>query len=166
MTHEAERGDRQAQPRGRRGLWIALIVSLTVNLLFVGVIAGAAWARWHLGWMGPRHFSFSQSVERLIGELPDERRPVAENVLKSYTENVRPMWREVGAARQEVLDALKADQFERARARTAFDQLFERQMDARSQLSRHMLDLMEELSAEERQAFLGNFGQRRRGRRK
>lgn len=158
MTPAAD-GNGAGAPRRWRWLWTALIISLGLNLLVVGLVAGTGWRRWHDD--GRRHFSLSRSLERLSEQVPTERRATVAQSLERYRSDVKPRWQAVRQAREDLMRTLEADPYDEAAARAAVERLNGAQLDARQRLSQVMLDLMRSLTPEERRFLMRELKQRR-----
>ncbi len=154
-----------AQPaRGRRWPWILLILSLAFNLLFVGLVAGAVWTFRHGGWGGPRHHAFASSLRRVMKELPDERRKVAEEIVTRHRARIRPLRRQVHEARHAALQGLEADPFDEAGLKRKIEQLQSAEARLHKTVAGLVMELMKELTAEERRLFVRTVMRKRFGR--
>lgn len=149
---------------GRRWMPIALVVSLAINLLVLGLVAGVGWKRWHDEGREERGHPFSRGVERLIDRMPPERRRAAQAIFERYKADVRPLWREVGEARRRTIEAMEAEPFDPVRVQKSMEALRRAQAEAGDKFSAIMLELMPQLTAEERRELLRNFRRRDRDR--
>lgn len=150
-------------PPARRWGWprIVLISSLALNVLFIGAVVGAGWMHWRDG-PDHRRFSFSRGLEQLIQEMPADRKPIAQSVLDKYETEVRPRWKETREARREAFEALRAEPFDEAKAREAFDRVNEVRDNQRQRMGVLTFDLMRQLTPEERHIFLESMRTPRR----
>ena len=111
-----------AQP-ARRFNWLvaALIVSLAINLLFVG----AGVARWYAGFgPGERFMRLTQTQlipRRFFSELDRARRMELLAVFRANDKEIRDGRRAVKAQVGELADALEAEPYDAARARAAVE---------------------------------------------
>lgn len=152
-------GNESAAPR-RRWTRIALLISVALNVLFLGVVVGAGWMHWQDDGRA-RSFSFSRGVEKLIKDMPADRKPIAQSALDRYRNDVRPRWREVGEARRAAFEALRAEPFNEDQAKAALDRLDTLRESQRELMGTITFDLMRQLTPEERRTFLQALRQRR-----
>lgn len=140
--------------RKRRWLGALLVVSLALNLLFFGLVAGAIWSKRQGGWVGPRHHAFATAMRRVMKELPEDRRKVAEEIVTRHRAKVRPLRRQVRQARHAAVEGLEADTFDAA----AFAERLERLQSAEATMRKAMagmaMELMKTLTPEERRLFV------------
>jgi uncharacterized membrane protein len=139
---------------GRRWITIALVISLAVNLLVLGLAAGAGWKNWH----GGRRHAFSQGMERLLDKMPPERREPLQALFDRYKTEVRPMWRQVRDARRDVIESMRAEPYDENKVRESVAALHTRQAKARDEFTDVILQVMSKLSDEERSDLLSGFG--------
>jgi len=144
----------------RRWTRIALLISVALNVLFLGVVVGAGWIHWRDDGRG-RSFSFSRGVDQLIKGMPADRKPIAQSALDRYRNDVRPQWREVGEARRAAFEALRAEPFNEEQVKAAFDRLDALRESQRKLMGTITFDLMRQLTPEERRTFLQALRQRR-----
>ncbi len=159
MTQATGNEGASASPR-RRWLRIALLISLALNVLFLGVVVGAGWMHWRDEGRA-RTFSFSRGLDHLIKDMPADRRPIAQSALDRYRNEVRPRWREVGEARRAAFEAMRAEPFNEDQVKAAFDRLDAIRESQRKLMGTITFDLMRQLTPEERRAFLKALRQRR-----
>ena len=100
----------QPQPRLGRRLKIVLAVSLALNLLFVGLIAGAAFRFGGKG--GPQGPSMQSYAAPYMRALPREQRKAMNQTMRA--EGLMPSRAERGKFYQDVLGALRAETFDPA----------------------------------------------------
>ena len=138
-------------PRGMpRWMLVALFVSLAVNLLVVGSLAGAVWRH-----RVPRALT-SVVIPNLLGyasTLPTERRKQLEQQTRDERGHIRPFRREVRAAREETIKALVAEPFDRDRFLAAQARQAEAENRARSAVQDLYVKIADSLTPAERQAF-------------
>ena len=155
--------------KGWRWGRITLIVSLALNLLFVGAIGGSMWAMWAGYWGGPRHHAFAGAIRHLMQELPAERRQVARDVLKRHRAEIRPLRREVRKSRRAAARIMRQDPFDEAAFRAALGDMQKSELKIRTAIGEIAVDLAKTLTQDERRELLrglarhGRFG-RHRGR--
>lgn len=154
--------DSSAPPAKRRWVKPLLVVSLALNLLFVGLVAGAFWRHGFGAWGGPKGKIFAAAIEQLITELPAEKRKKAEDVLARLRSELQPRAQERRKARARAIKALTADPFNEENFRDALANV--RAIRAGVDKARHELgvELVRKLSVEERQRLLELFRKKRR----
>jgi uncharacterized membrane protein len=86
-----------ARRRASRWLWLALILSLALNLLIIGVVGGSLWAVRRGGfWDAPL---FLERSHRFMRGLSEERRAELRGIFKQHKPELQPVWHEVRLAR-------------------------------------------------------------------
>jgi len=106
-----------ASPRRWRWVWIALVASLAVNLLLVGLIGGASWYRARHGWHPPS----DGNIVRFVRRLPDERREAIRAAAREDLEALRGLRSQVRQLRRDVNAVLAVEPFDRARFEAALE---------------------------------------------
>lgn len=152
-----------SRPRFLKAL---LVISLAANFLFVGLIAGSVWKHTYGKSHLTKHRAFEATIEQVMKELPEAKRATAENVLVRLRSDVFPKADEMREARRAVVEALLADPYEEEAMRKALLDL----TTLRSDVSRGMhdlsLELIREMTLEERKRLLEIFKSKRRGSRR
>lgn len=112
-----------------RWMGIVLIVSVSVNLLVVGLMAGAAWIHRQGG-------PFAASVNPLmfIRSLPKERREAIRQAGRGELMAARPLWQEAREARREVDKTLLSDPFDANAFAEAQRRMLDKEHEARRAL--------------------------------
>ncbi len=129
---------------------VALFVSLALNLLVVGSVAGAVWR-----YRAPPPMP-GVVIPNLLGyasTLPAERRKQLEQQTREERNHVRPFRREVRAAREETIKALVAEPFDRDRFLAAQARQAEAENRARTAVQDLYVKIADSLTPEERHAF-------------
>lgn len=132
-----------------RWAMIVLIVSLALNLLVLGLVAGAFW-RFHF-WHRP---GLSANVLGYVTTLPPERRKELWGRSRDARKEIRPLRKEVRDARDEVFTALGADPFDKERLVAAQARLLKADMQARGAAQKLFAEIAADMTPEERRAFL------------
>jgi uncharacterized membrane protein len=147
-------------PKGRRWLWAALIISLALNLLFIGVTAGA----FLMGgrWAGPRHRVMAAAMNEVVRTMPEERRKTAKEVLKRHRAQIRSLRRQAHKARRATIAAFRSDPFDEAAFKRAASELQTAELNVRKATSALALELGQYLTVDERRHFLRTLMQKRR----
>jgi uncharacterized membrane protein len=149
-------GGQGPRPAGGRGVKIALGLSLAVNLLIIGLVAGALIA------VGPRRGPDDDPRLRTLGLGPfalalsrEDREEVTGRLDRDALRGER---RELGAGLVQLRAALLAEPFDRASAEAALEQ--SRNATAAVQGYGHtaLLDQIETMSAEDRRELAERLG--------
>jgi uncharacterized membrane protein len=117
-----------------RWLTIALVISLGINLLIVGVIAGRLLSGHRHMWERPGATQADRSrasderpgdrvIQRLTEAVPAEYRPAFEAAMAEHRARLAEAGRAVREARMKVRDAMVAEPFDRAKLDAAFAEL-------------------------------------------
>jgi uncharacterized membrane protein len=127
-----------------------LVVSLALNFIVLGSIAGAMWrshgSHHHRHGVTPNLLGFASTLSA------DRRKVLWENTAEQRRQ-VRPFRREVRVAREETLRALTAEPFDRQAFLTAQERQAEAENRARGAVHALYAELASRLTAEERKEF-------------
>lgn len=155
-----------------RWLTIVAVVSLAINLMIAGAVAG------HL--LSGRHHVWRESevmrgetrmpdrpgeavIQRMTAAVPPENRAVFLAVIAEHRQQIADAGRQVRDARIKVRDAIAADPFDRAKLDQAFAALRERSQQLQASLHATVSDAASKLPPDAR-AQLADFNRLRRGR--
>ncbi|MCL4766415.1 MAG: periplasmic heavy metal sensor [Hyphomicrobiaceae bacterium] len=152
------RSETTPERRAPRWMWIALVVSLALNLLVAGVVVSAAWHLRHAG--GVDGFGFRGRLTGFLKSLPPARSDELRAVLNRAQPEIRPLWREAWQERREAARLFAAEPFDREAFAAAHARVLDTEMKARKAHLRLITELAEELTADERQALLKWWGRR------
>ncbi|SIO57302.1 Uncharacterized membrane protein [Rhodovulum sp. ES.010] len=147
----AETDKTGAAPRTRAWVRIALVASLALNLLVLGMIGGAMLGHRH---DGPRGASFGPGELGPYGRAfsaPD--RDALRAALRAEAPRLRANREGVRAGFRDVLAALRAEPFDQARVEAALQAQQARLRDQMGLTRRLMLERVAAMSPEERSAF-------------
>jgi len=143
-------------PKSPRWMWWTLALSVTINMVIIGFVIGAAW-RWH-AFDGPRRF------DRFAEQLPPAKREPMLNAMRETREALRPLRRMRRAARRALGEVMRAERFDR----TAYEAASETYLEAVAALRRAELAalprLAEQLDMQERRALIRMLRRHRHGR--
>lgn len=142
--------------RTPRWLWVVMVISLALNLLIIGAVAGA-WVR-HGKWAGP--FG-GWKGNYLMRGLPEDRREQVSAILGKHRRTLRPMRQEAHAAWLNVAGVLKEKNLDEQKLRNAIAQAQMAEAAARQRLVPMMLEVAQVLTLEERRKFVEHFQHRR-----
>jgi uncharacterized membrane protein len=151
----SEAGTSMARSVGSAPRWmqVALLLSLAVNLVIVGLVAGAVWR-----FRPPPHHAANIVIPNLLGyasTLPAQRRKALWDATAEERNQVRPYRREVRAAREETIKALTAEPFDRERFKAAQARQADTENRARKAVQDLYVKIADGLTPEERHAFPG-----------
>ncbi len=148
----------------KRWLWTLLIVSVAVNLLVIGALAGAFWHRGHRGHGAWEDHRQTFGIVRFARSLPADRRDVLEGIVKGSRSAFRDQRKQARAARRAARDLLAAEPFDAE----AFSSAVNDVVVARSTSHKFAADLLTQavgaMTAEERKAY-AQWQHERRGKR-
>lgn len=144
----------QAAPRISRGLRVLLIASLGLNLALVGLIVG-------VGLSSGGDKQRVRHVEVAIGPLGqalsrDDRRRIGE-ILRQDPAVRQNSRRALEAAMGEIVTLLRADTFDRAAMEARLMEMRARVEVVQDAAVTALIDVIDEMSAEERAAFADNL---------
>lgn len=144
-----------ATKKAPRWMWVALVLSVAINLIIVGMVAAALF-HFRGGHGGP-----GKRFGHYVRSLPDDRRQVLAPLFEQQRAAIRPLRRKARQTRREIRDALQAEPYDRERlvaahaaatkARSALDQ-------ARGEW---ITKFAESMTVQERRDFLSWRGHRR-----
>lgn len=130
-----------------RKLRTALLASLAVNLLGVGVIAGAIIA-------GPPPNSRTEfGLKGFSRTLPSDRGDMLRQSFKTVRPKIHELREKARTARLEATDVLVAEPYDKVKLRGALTQLDEAESNLRSVVSDYFIDAAEKLTPQERVAL-------------
>ena len=130
-------------PKRRRWVLPVLVVSLALNLLFVGLVAGSWWRH---GPSGSRDRIITGAVERLMQDL-----------LKQHRESVRPVRQQLRDARDAAKEAVLTEPFDEAKVQAALARFREIRTSQHKSMHAMVMDLMKQLTLEERKELLNHI---------
>lgn len=144
-----------APVRKRRWVWPVLIVSLALNLLFVGLMAGSWWR--HGAPPGGRSQVFVGAVEQLMKDLPEAKRSQARQILDHHRGNLRLDRGALREAREKAKEAVLTEPYDEQKVAEALSRF--RALRNNQHMARHamILALMKELNLQEREQLLNHI---------
>lgn len=149
MTEADGRAQTPAIRAPRWLLW-SLFASLAVNLVVVGLVAGAVWR-----FRAPSHWpgAITPNLLGYASTLAPERRKALWDATAAERHGIRPFRRELRAARQETFKALIASPFDKERFIAAQERQAQADRKAREAVQTLYLKIAETLTPEERRQF-------------
>ena len=156
-----------ANPSPRRRRWpiVLLVVSLLLNLFFVGAIGGRILAG------VPETMPFvapvAPNLPRIVDTIPEEHRPVAQRAFRRHASEINAAMEQMREARDTVFAAMTAEDFDQDALQDAFGMLRERTFEAQTLVHGILVEIGSGLSPEGRDAMVEaarrHFGQGPRG---
>jgi uncharacterized membrane protein len=128
----------------RRWLAVALVVSVGINLLFVGIAAGRYFT--HRGFERPGE----PIAERIGRALPPEAGEIFRNELRQRRPDIASARLALREARQEVRTALAAEPFDPARLEAALGEMRRRGLSLQQTMHESMVASARQMSPEAR----------------
>jgi len=131
-----------------RNKWLigGLATSLIVNLLLVGFVVG----RMTPGMAMPMRPDPTMGIYRMIDFLPEARRDEIKGMLRNAGRSIRPQLRELRAVHRRIREAVMADPFVRADLENALSDLRERLGSTQVSAHQSFVDVVSQLTPEER----------------
>jgi uncharacterized membrane protein len=155
LSTDSQAGGKTEMPKKRRWLWPLLIVSLGFNLLFVGLVAGRMWM--HGGGPGARHRIFTGAVEKLMKDLPEEKRQQAGVLLKRHRATVRKIRKQIREHRSVTKDAVLTDPYDETKVAEALARFRELRTGQHHSMHTMMTGLLKDLTLKEREELLNHI---------
>lgn len=143
--------------RGPRWLRIALIASVALNVLVLGVVAGTMWRLRDAaasGQIGSNMLAYSST-------LSGERRETIRQMFTERRATIRPLRQAARQARREMVRSLTTEPFDKAAFLAAQARVLEAEAKVRREIALVVADAAEKLSPEERRSFTRWRGSRR-----
>ena len=126
---------------------LAFIISIILNVLFVGVLLSELPRRFSRG------FSPQDRMERALKELPEPAQSQFRDKMKQMRAEAEPQFNQIREARNEAIRILTAEPFDEA----AYDRQVNQIADLRVQMTKRMASTVKEvaksLPADQRQAL-------------
>jgi len=142
--------------KSKRALVIALVASIALNLVAVGIFLGRT--------AGPlpemRRVDPVFGMRRLLGDLPEERAQALAPLYREYFATMRPRFREIRSTQEALRKAMLSDPLDETGLRAALGS-FEAQLTSSQQASQDaFVALAAELTLAERQQLVESMGRR------
>jgi uncharacterized membrane protein len=147
-----------APNKKRRVITIALICSLSLNLLFIGGIIG----RYMMG--GPPNH-LPNNMGWMVRNLNDEQKKLLRPKLKEYSKALRPVRMEMRDARLRLNDVMQSNPLDEAALKSALKDLRYVSNTFQVALHENMVTILKEMKPEDRRAAMKFLDQSERGRR-
>ena len=157
MSEAGQQGNKASTPKKRRWLWPVLIISLGLNLLFVGLVAGRIWMHGFGGHDGSRYRIFTGAVEELMKNLPDAKRQRASELLDRHRAMVRDLRMQKREQRRAAEEAVLTDPYDEEKVAKVLARFREISIKQHQSMHTMMLGLLENLTLKERKELLNNI---------
>ena len=142
-----------------RTLALALFVSIALNLFFAGIMVGR-FDRWHGGPKGPGHGpSMTRMIEKALG---DSLTPELQERLKAHSATMRETRQSTRAKRDAIRDALLQEPFDRTAYLQALESMNEVFDLMRTETHSFMIDIVEQMTPEQRSKLVKSLGRHRK----
>lgn len=149
-------GDKTGAEAGQglvpRWIYPALLASLMINMLFVGLVAGRMWAHG-----GPHasheHRRGGEGFGGFLQKLPEGRREILRVPLESTRFEVKAMRDEVRRLRKQARELMSRDAYDAAALSATMAQVNAVRAKLGERVAKGMSDLVGQMTADERKAF-------------
>ncbi|MEM7661961.1 MAG: periplasmic heavy metal sensor [Pseudomonadota bacterium] len=148
-----------------RTLLIGLALSIGVNLLLLGMFAGAALRPsapqpTDQQVRGPNASAERTMARALMASAPDEDRQSIRRDLRRSWQDAAPLRQRVAQARAEVGSALRSDPYDEVRAVAAFAALSEAEAELKTQIQSGLARRLSDVSPETRERIMESLARR------
>jgi uncharacterized membrane protein len=127
----------------------ALIASLMLNLLLLGVFAGTVWATRTEEYAGKGRLGLLEFIET----LPADRRDAIRGFIDTQRPRLRPLRQEVQAERTQAAGVLDADPLDKDKLATAMQRLSEAEHAFHSAINGVFIEAAARMTTEERRTY-------------
>lgn len=162
MSSDATSNEKAGGEKKRRWLWPLLVVSVGLNLLFVGLVAGRVWL--HEGGKERRHRIFTGAVEKLMQDLPEAKRQNAGALLERHRTTVRQIRKQIRKQRRVTKEAVLTEPYDELKVSQALARFRVLRTEQHQSMHAMMLDLLKGLNLKEREVLLKHIRASFRGR--
>lgn len=140
----------------KRVLTIVVVVSLVVNLLLIGMLLG------RIAGPGPelRRLDPVIGMHRLLSELPDERARALAPLYRDYFHAMRPSFRDIRGAQQNLREAMLTDPLDEQAVRDALTNFRQHLFETQASTHDALVALLSELTLAERQQLVASMNDR------
>jgi uncharacterized membrane protein len=133
-------------------MWTALVLSVALNLLIIGLTASAAWHMRHGA--AADAFAMHGRLASFVSTLPRERKEALRETINAAQPTLRPLRQDASRARREAASVFVAEPFDKVQFANAQSRVFEAELKLRRAQFDLMTEIAGQLTAEEKQAFL------------
>jgi uncharacterized membrane protein len=143
-----------------RWVWIALIASLALNCLVLGIVFRSMWDIGHVQALGGDRAS--GGLGGFVATLSPERGKELRQIYNAERPLLRPLRLELRRLRTEVTQILEAEPLDKQRLEAAQSRILETEIEMRRVIGRSLADVAARMTLEERKAYLSWREERRR----
>jgi uncharacterized membrane protein len=143
-----------------RWMWVALIASLALNCLVLGIVFRSVWDIGHVQALGGDRAA--GGIGGFVATLPPERGKELRQTYNAERPLLRPLRLELRRLRGEVIETLQTEPLDKQRLGGALSRILETEIEMRRILGRSLADVAARMTLEERRAYLGWREERRR----
>ena len=129
----------------------ALIASLALNLILIGSVAGFLWR--HFPAFQAGGFQPPPTLLNYASTLPEQRFKALMTLTGEDRQKVRPLRQQLREAREEMVSALTAEPFDKARFQAAQERLLAADLKAREAVYQLYTAMAAQMTPQERRAF-------------
>ena len=138
--------------RAPRWIWIALIASLALNCLVLGIVFRSMWQIGHVHALGGDRMS--AGLDGFVGSLQPERRKELRQIGSAERTLLRPLRLELRRLRDEVTQILQAEPLDKERLDAAQSRILETEVEMRRIIQRSLAEVAARMTVDERRAYL------------
>jgi len=138
--------------RGILVLGIVAVLSIALNLFLAGEQLGHHFR----GPMPPPNFD--QRLHGLLRDMPAADQPIAQGILDQHYSELNDKWRAFRPANQRISAALRADPFDPAEAKAAYDNANRRSEELRAAMQATLIEIAGKISPEGRRCLRAGGG--------
>lgn len=142
--------------KSKRVLTIVVIISVAVNLILIGVLLG------RIAGPGPemRRLDPVMGMRRLLRELPEQRAETLATFYRDYFAAMRPNFRDIRGAQQNLRDAMLTEPLDERALRDALTDFRQHLFETQGSTHDALIALIAELTLAERQQLVALMNER------
>jgi uncharacterized membrane protein len=145
-------GSTAAKLRAPRWIWIALIASLAVNLLGIGVVAGAFWQVQYA--RATDGDALPGRLAQFADTLPKERGAEIRDTARAAQAAMSPLRQEARRARRESIRLFLSEPFDKEKFAAAHTRMIAAELEVRQAYLRTLTEIGGKLTIEERRQLM------------
>jgi len=157
VSRSKQQDDAANGQKKRRWLWPLLIISLGLNLLFVGLVAGRIWTHGYGGRPAMHNRILTGAVEILMKDLPQVKRQHASALLMRHRATMRPLRQQIREAHRAAKAAVLADPYDEEKVDQTLGRLREIKAGMHQSVHMMMMGLMKDLTLKQRQELVNHI---------
>jgi uncharacterized membrane protein len=134
----------------KRYLILALVLSMMVNLVLVGVFIGRVTVVGSATEAGVKGFDPTHGLRYLVGDLEEERQKTLEPLLRSYFSTLRPRFRQIRGSQESLREAMLSEPLDRTALKSALAEFNSHLFQTQEQAQDALVELADAMTLEER----------------